>query len=141
MDTYHVTWDLRIVQTFPAVALEGDERVSEDGQDKVVHGGLFKFAAISSLATETRWSTNLLREEVTNVDTAVFSTDKATGNTAALDVLASIGCGVEVVARLSLRSTFVQRAVERFDLSCPKLESTGVSLTLAAKGNLWWPSG
>lgn len=54
----------RRVHALSAVALEGDEGISEDLIDKVVHCRLFKLAALSGLALKGRRATDRLGKEL-----------------------------------------------------------------------------
>ena len=68
---------------------------------------------------------------------SVFTADKASRDTFALDLLARISCGVGVVFRHRGRSAVLQTAVKRFDLGCPKLKGACAIRFVAAKRHLW----
>ena len=74
------------------------------------------------------------RSRLTN--TTVFTTNKPSGNTAALDIVACIPGRVVVIANSPSRFTRVKGAVERFDLSRPELEVACGIVTVTREGNL-----
>ena len=84
-------------------------------------------------------TTGSARSKLTN--TTVFTTNKPSGNTAALDVVACIPGRVVVIANSPSRFTRVKGAVERFDLSRPELEVARRIVTIAREGNLWGSIG
>lgn len=67
----------------------------------------------------------------------VFTANKPSGNTAALDVVTCVQGRVVVVANRPSGCARVKRAVERFDLSGPELEVACGIITITREGNLW----
>ena len=68
---------------------------------------------------------------------AVFTANKPTGNTTALDVVACVQGCVVIVANLPGGFARVECAVERLNLSRPELEVARRIVTIAREGNLW----
>ncbi len=68
---------------------------------------------------------------------SVFTADKASRDTLALDLLTGISCGIGVVFRHGSRSAVLQSAVKRFDLCCPKLKGACAIRFIAAECHLW----
>lgn len=126
------------MQTLSTFTLQSDVLVTEDGVNQLVHGRFLEFASLSCLTAKGSGSFDLLLEEVANIDTPIFSADEPTGDTSTLDLLALVNRGIEVIPGLDGRVTFVESAVERFDLSSPKLESAGPVGFGATESNLGW---
>jgi hypothetical protein len=119
-----ITRDLRVMQTFTTFAFQGDVRVTEDTVDKVVHGGLFKATTLAGFTAERARPFDLLSEEFANIYTAVLAAYKPSWDAATFDFLTRVRCRVGVISSLCRGLAFVQRAVERFNFRCPKLEGT-----------------
>jgi hypothetical protein len=69
-------------------------------------------------------------------NTPILATDKPPRNTAALDLLARVHCSIGIITWEGLRTTFLQGAIERFDLGGPELECARPVGTVAAEGDL-----
>jgi hypothetical protein len=55
------------VQTFAALAVEGNVSISKYIIDEIVHGWFLEFAALPSLAREIGRSLDFFGEEITNI--------------------------------------------------------------------------
>ena len=67
VDTYHIAWDLRIVQALATLAVQCNVRITEDVGNQSVHSRLFELASVARFAAELSGSLDILLQEVTNV--------------------------------------------------------------------------
>jgi hypothetical protein len=79
---------------------------------------------------------NFLVQEVSNVNTAILSTEEAIRNTGALDILALVARGVLCVCRLSAPFAVLQATIKALPLVNPELEVTFASLSIATERRL-----
>jgi len=109
--------NLRIVQTFSTITLEGDVCITEDVVDEIVHSRFLEPASITSLAAKSCGSTDLFSQEVADIfdeplrgvqfevqddltNTAFFTTEELIRNALAHYVFTCIDCRVGVVSWL-----------------------------------------
>jgi hypothetical protein len=79
--------------------------------NQIIHSRFLEFA-VAGFAAKRSWTFDFLLQKISDVDAAIFSTNKAAWNAAALDFLAGIAGGVAIVSIGGGSNTFVQCAVE-----------------------------
>jgi hypothetical protein len=59
--------NLRVMQAFSAIALEGDVCIAEDVINETIHSRFLKLASITRLAAKSRRSTDFFCQEVADI--------------------------------------------------------------------------
>lgn len=106
LDRPFVTWDFGVIQTLSRATAQLDATVADQGQNQVVHGGLFEGAIVDASillqALELCRALDLLYQEFANVDGAVLATEHAVWNAVALDLVTLVVSAVLAVVDIGV---------------------------------------